>query len=387
MPTSVRDGDEPQRAESAQPWFGAIEFRTLAETIPALVFATDAIGANIYTNIQFQRYCGMKANDLLGAGWLDVIHPEDRERAAETWHQSWQSGKPYDARYRFRRFDGDYRWHIVRGAAARDGSGDIVRWIGSCTDVDDLVTSIANRTQAQAILEAFSDADSLVLYAKDAEGRFIFANKPTLDILGHESDRVVGRMASAFALQEGEAAKIDSHDKLVRQLGSRVTVDEVWTSSNAISRTFRSTKIPLRLANGEIGIAGVSVDVTETLVKEGMRDEATLTLQARMDTLPVATWTADQDGRLLDINAEWCTSAGMGFDPTLAEFADIVEADELAEFEDRWAFCVGNNEILDLEVTIRDAVNGSRRRARALAFPRELPLKSGPVVRWFGSFS
>jgi PAS domain S-box-containing protein len=387
MSASVREGGEPPRAESAQPWFGAIEFRTLAETIPALVFATDSTGSNIYTNIQFQRYSGMKADDLLGTGWLDVIHPEDRERAADTWHLSWQSGKPYDTRYRFRRFDGDYRWHIVRGAAARDGSGDIVRWIGSCTDVDDLVMNVANRNQAQAILEAFSDADSLMLYAKDEQGRFIFANKPTLDVLGCESDKLVGRTVSALALKNGEAAKIESHDKLVRQLGSRVTVDEVWTSSNASSRTFRATKIPLRLANGQIGIAGISVDVTESLAKEGLRDEAVLTLQARMDTLPIATWMADQDGKLLDINAEWCTSAGMGFDPDLAEFGDIVEANDLVAFEDRWTFCVRHNEILDMEVTIQDAVNGSRRRVRALAFPRELPLKSGPVVRWFGSFS
>lgn len=122
-------------------WQGGLEFRTLAETIPCLVFVTDSDGQNIYTNVQFQRYAGVDAEALRGNGWLDVLHPEDRERAAATWSRSTIDLEPYDARYRFRRRDGAFRWHIVRGSPLANPFGGVARWIGSCTDVDDILTS------------------------------------------------------------------------------------------------------------------------------------------------------------------------------------------------------------------------------------------------------
>lgn len=129
----------------------ALEFRALAEMIPALVFMTDSAGANVYVNAQFQRFCGVPASALMGDGWLSALHPDDRTRAAESWHRTWALGERYDVRYRFRRFDGEYRWHIVRGMPLKGADGGVVRWIGSCTDIDDLVASASFFDLAMAV--------------------------------------------------------------------------------------------------------------------------------------------------------------------------------------------------------------------------------------------
>jgi PAS domain S-box-containing protein len=114
-------------------------FRALAATIPALIFVADGSGANTYSNPQFSAYSGLDFGTLLGDGWLRAIHPEDRERAAQTWEASWRTHQPYQAEYRFRGANGDYRWFLVRGNPVQDERGNTIEWIGTCTDIEDAV--------------------------------------------------------------------------------------------------------------------------------------------------------------------------------------------------------------------------------------------------------
>ena len=126
-------------------------FRAFAESLPALIFIADAGGNNIYTNPHFHAFLGLPAAALLGAGWLQVIHADDRARAAATWEASWRTGVPYAAEYRFCAASGEYRTHLVRGAAVRDGSGKILQWVGTGIDVQELHRAEAELREAQRI--------------------------------------------------------------------------------------------------------------------------------------------------------------------------------------------------------------------------------------------
>jgi PAS domain S-box-containing protein len=129
-------------------------FRTLTETLPALIFIADADGANVYSNSEFSAYTGLDGSALLGDGWIELLHPDDRERAAQTWSRSWRGGQPYETNYRFRSAAGDYRTFLVRGSPVRDDRGIIVQWVGYCTDIDELVTIRDDLAAARAALIA-----------------------------------------------------------------------------------------------------------------------------------------------------------------------------------------------------------------------------------------
>ncbi len=104
-----------------------------------MIFVADAQGSNAYTNLQFQTYTGLGEVKLPGIGWLDAIHPDDRERAAAVWAQSSRAGEPYAAEYRFRRADGAWRSFYCRGQPMRDPSKSIVQWVGTCTEIQQMV--------------------------------------------------------------------------------------------------------------------------------------------------------------------------------------------------------------------------------------------------------
>lgn len=73
-----------------------------------------------------------------GEGWNDMFHPDDQEPARLRWMQSLQTGEPYEIEYRLRHRSGVYRWTLGRAMPIRNEAGEITRWFGTCTDIDDL---------------------------------------------------------------------------------------------------------------------------------------------------------------------------------------------------------------------------------------------------------
>ncbi|SFK28018.1 PAS domain S-box-containing protein [Sphingomonas sp. NFR04] len=124
-------------------------FSAMTAALPGFVFVTDADGSNVETNEQFQHFTGRAGPELAGDRWLEALHPEDRERAAEIWEQAVRNGDGYEARYRFRRHDGEYRAFACRAVPERDSEGRILRWLGTCLDVD-------NEARARTALEGLN---------------------------------------------------------------------------------------------------------------------------------------------------------------------------------------------------------------------------------------
>ena len=114
------------------------DFRVLAEAVPQIVWTTDPDGKNTYFNQQWVDYTGMTLEESRGDGWNEPFHPDDRQRAWDAWQRATREDAPYSLECRLRRADGAYRWWLVRGAPQRDAGGTIVKWFGTCTDIEDI---------------------------------------------------------------------------------------------------------------------------------------------------------------------------------------------------------------------------------------------------------
>ena len=112
-------------------------FRHLTEAMPQVAYTAEPDGASDYLNTRWQQYTGKALEDGLGAHWVDFVHPDDREHASARWGQSVATGEPFECEYRLRKADGAYRWHVSRALPVRDGNGEIIKWVGTSTDIDD----------------------------------------------------------------------------------------------------------------------------------------------------------------------------------------------------------------------------------------------------------
>ena len=91
------------------------EFRTLAEAMPQIVWATRPDGWNVYFNQKWVDYTGMTLDESYGHGWNTPFHPDDKQRAWDAWQRATQHNEPYLLECRLRRADGAYRWWLIHG--------------------------------------------------------------------------------------------------------------------------------------------------------------------------------------------------------------------------------------------------------------------------------
>lgn len=157
----LTDALEAQVTENARLRGSVQELTELVRTLPQIVWVTRPDGWHIYFNQQWMDFTGLTLEESLGHGWNPPFHPEDRERAARQWAEALSTGEPYEIEYRLRRHDGVYHWMLGRAVPLRDEDGDIVRWFGTCTDIEDLKAAQAREAELLAELERRATHDPL----------------------------------------------------------------------------------------------------------------------------------------------------------------------------------------------------------------------------------
>ena len=113
------------------------KYRVLTDAMPQMVWSTLPDGYHDYYNAQWYAFTGVPVGSTDGEGWNGMFHPDDQEGAWERWRHSLATGQPYEIEYRLRHNSGEYRWVLGRALPVRNPEGAIIRWIGTCTDIDE----------------------------------------------------------------------------------------------------------------------------------------------------------------------------------------------------------------------------------------------------------
>jgi PAS domain S-box-containing protein len=128
--STIRAAQESLRESHAR-------YQTLAESLPQLVWTCRPDGWCDYLSRQWVEYTGRPAQEQLGYGWAEHLHPDDRAPTQAAWAAATERGDQFDTEFRIRRSDGVYRWFKTRAVPRRDTSGSIVQWFGSNTDIEE----------------------------------------------------------------------------------------------------------------------------------------------------------------------------------------------------------------------------------------------------------
>ena len=129
--------------------------RTALDAIPQMVWSTRPDGFHDYYNRRWYEFTGAAPGQSEGEGWNPQFHPDDRDLAWARWRHSLATGEPYEIEYRLRAADGSFRWVLGRALPVRDAdTGRIVRWYGTCTEIDELVGARAALADALEVKDA-----------------------------------------------------------------------------------------------------------------------------------------------------------------------------------------------------------------------------------------
>jgi PAS domain S-box-containing protein len=116
------------------------EFRMMAEALPHIVWVAAPDGAVEFLNTQGADYFGAPREAAYDWDWVDLVHPDDAAGARAGWEEATRSGTAFELDYRIRRADGTWRWHAFRALPFRGPDGQVAKWVGTATDVEDYRT-------------------------------------------------------------------------------------------------------------------------------------------------------------------------------------------------------------------------------------------------------
>ena len=320
-----------QRAEEALR-LSEQEFRFLAEAVPQIVWATRPDGWNIFFNQRWVDYTGMTMEESSGHGWNTPFHPEDKSRAWEAWQRATQFNERYSLECRLRRADGVYRWWLIRGEPMRGPSGEILKWFGTCTDIEDLKYAEAKLQEANALLEqrvtertaTLREKEQLLqdvmdgcpspIFLKDLDGRFITINRVLEKQLGLSREQIKGKTDYDIAPKE-LADCWHANDRKVMAVGKALQIEEE-ADLPAGHHTFLASKFPLTNASGQMyGIGSISHDITDRKQAEEKIQELSRRLSYHVDHSPLAVIEWGPDMRIV----RWSGAAEHIFGWTAAE--------------------------------------------------------------------
>ena len=175
--------DELKKSES--------KLRQVIDTIPTLAWCNLPDGSNEFLNKRWHEYTGLSPEESRGWGWQTAIHPEDREPLLEKWRRLLVIGEPGEMEARLRRHDGVFRWFLMRVEPLRDETGMIIRWYGTCTDIEALKETEAKLREDERELRRITDVIPQAIVVQDPSGTPIYANQTTLDYTGLAAEDVI----------------------------------------------------------------------------------------------------------------------------------------------------------------------------------------------------
>ena len=177
-------------------------YRALVQGGAQIIWVASPDGEMLEDSAEWRWITGQTVEEFLGNGWLDSIHPEDRERVERDWHESLRTGRIFDDRFRMRARGGSYRHYDVR-AVPIERDGKIAEWVGACTDVtsqreaEEMRGRLTDQLSAAALRTArLQQATAMLAEALDVE--------QVVEVITEVGRTAIGALRSAVALLEDD---------------------------------------------------------------------------------------------------------------------------------------------------------------------------------------
>jgi formate hydrogenlyase transcriptional activator len=169
----------------------AARLQTVIDTVPSFLWTSLPDGSKEYLNKRWYEYTGLPLEQGKGWGWKVVVHPDDRDQLIREWLALVEAHKPGELETRIRRYDGEYRWFLIRVVPQLDAEGNLVRWFGSNTDIEDRKRAEKKLLEDERELRRITDAIPQTIVVQDPSGHLLYANQAMLDYTGLTMQDVV----------------------------------------------------------------------------------------------------------------------------------------------------------------------------------------------------
>jgi PAS domain S-box-containing protein len=225
--------------------------RDVIDTIPTMAWTALPDGSVDFVSRSWLEYTGFSMENWLGWGWKTVAHPEDLHRTAEKWQKSLATGEPYECEVRMRTARGSYRWCLSRAVPLRDELGEIVKWYGTNTDIEDRKRAEEVLRESEKSVRLIVDGIAGLVAIMTPEGEVEFVNNQALEYFGKTLEELKG-WATSDAVHPDDLPQAVAAWRHSVETGDPYDVDHRLRRADGAYRWFHSRGLSLRDAKGRI---------------------------------------------------------------------------------------------------------------------------------------
>lgn len=230
----------------------AARLQTLIDTVPSFLWTSFPDGSKEFLNRRWYEYTGLTFEQGKGWGWKVVVHPDDLDRLIREWLALLNDPKPGELETRIRRYDGEYRWFLIRVLPEFDAEGNVVRWLGSDTDIEDRKRAETKLLEDERELRRITDAIPQTIVVLDPSGDPLYANQAVLEYTGLTMQEVLSSEFRARMFHPEDVGKVREERQAAYARGLPFEIEQRTRRKDGQYRWFLICLNPFRDEQGRL---------------------------------------------------------------------------------------------------------------------------------------
>jgi PAS domain S-box-containing protein len=289
-------------------------FRLVANAAPVLIWSANSEKERNWFNKSWLDFTGKQLEEELGLGWLNGIHPEDKDRYLRTFDDAFSSRSDFEIEYRLKRADGEFRWLLDKGIPRTEPDGHFSGYIGSCIDITDRKLAEEALLASQAEIELVFERTPFMLAHCSSDLRYKYVSRSYASMFGHEPREFVNVSIPDIIGSERFQASRSKIEAVLQ--GDPVAYESSLEIKNSGRRYLDVSYVPVKENDGKVsGWIESIVDISERKAAEGLLERYRLLSEETNDII----WFIRPDGSFVDVNR----SAAEAYGYTREEFLSI----------------------------------------------------------------
>ena len=358
------------------------ELGPAVDALPGLVWCARPDGRAEFLNRRWREYAGIDPRQPLGTAWQAVIHPDDLPRWLERWRTGGTSSDPWELELRLRRSDGSYRWFLCRACVETDPSGQIVRWCGVNTDIDDRRRAENDLRAIETTHSGWVEGYPGLMVTMSVTGQVELFSREVLDYFGKTPEELRS-WAMTDAVHPDDLPRVVAAFTASVTTGKPYSIEHRCRRADGVYRWFQVRALAVRDENEHVtGWYVVLVDIDEAKRAEDATRGSERNLALIINTIPALAWSANVDGRAEFFNQHYLDYVGL----TAEEAKDwgwtaAVHPEDSSGLAATWQRIMASEAPGETEARLR-----RRDGAYRWFLFRVNPLRdeSGAIVKWYG---
>ncbi|MCJ8521462.1 diguanylate cyclase (GGDEF)-like protein/PAS domain S-box-containing protein [Pseudorhizobium tarimense] len=294
-------------------------FRLIADSVPVMIWMTDANGSTTYLNRNWLETTGQTEEQALGQGWLDAVHPDDRDIVSTSFEEASRTRASVQAEYRLRRKDGSWAWVIDVGEPRLAPDGRLLGYAGSVLDLSERRASEVALEESEAFIRSIFDSSPDCVRLLDLHGEPLLMNRAGREMFGLSDDADLKGQRWDRLIASGDAAKVQEALTQARE-GKTARFEASVKAINKKDLCVDVIAAPVFGKDGTpIRILTIWRDITDAKAARDATEEARAAAEVAADTLAVVLESTldcvvvvDHDWQLTYLNSNSKRLLGLG---------------------------------------------------------------------------